>query len=61
MAKIEFIRPEKNEDNLESVERVDVHVWGFSGESHQIFEVSGGANFKCTTNILRREFLLLSM
>jgi SAM-dependent methyltransferase len=51
MAKIEFIRPEKNENHPASMERVDVHVWGFSGESHQVFEVSGGVNFNAQANI----------
>jgi hypothetical protein len=51
MAKIEFVRPEKNEDHPASVERVDVHVWGFSGEHHQVFEVAGGVNFNAQANI----------
>lgn len=45
MAKIEYIT-EKTEDNPESVERIEVRVWGPGAKAEQMFVVGSGANFR---------------
>ncbi len=51
MAKIEFIQA-KTEERPESMERVDVRVWGLSGRKHQHFLIGGGINFNAPGTLL---------
>lgn len=51
MAKIKFVQ-EKDEEQPESVECVEVRPWGLGGNQHQQFVIGSGANFDATSNIL---------
>jgi SAM-dependent methyltransferase len=51
MAKIEFIQ-NKDGDQPESVECVEVRPWGPGGKPHQQFVIGSGANFDAANNIV---------
>lgn len=51
MAKLEYVQ-ERSEDRPESVERIEVRVWGPGGKQHQQFVIGSGANFHAPGTLL---------
>jgi SAM-dependent methyltransferase len=50
VAKIEIIHPE-NKDCPESIETIEVRLWGFGGTKEQAFYIGSGLNYQANSNI----------
>lgn len=51
MARLEYVK-EAKDNKPESVERIEVRVWGLAGARHQSFLIGSGMNFHANSNLL---------